>query len=91
MLTNKALLTCKAGGEVQMDVLVYEPPRQGPTVWEIGIPDRTAGEFYVPDPYPTLMNRLYINQPAEKLVTRVHHMQSHIVVVILKEISLLTF
>jgi rhamnogalacturonan endolyase len=52
-----------------MDVLVYEPPRQGPTLWEIGIPDRTAKEFYVPDPYPTLMNRLYINQPAEKLVT----------------------
>jgi rhamnogalacturonan endolyase len=52
-----------------MDVLVYEPPRQGPTLWEIGIPDRTAREFYVPDPYPTLMNRLYINLPTEKLVT----------------------
>ncbi|KAE8010477.1 hypothetical protein FH972_006845 [Carpinus fangiana] len=63
---NDTTITINPGGEVQMDVLVYEPPRQGPTLWEIGIPDRTAEEFYIPDPYPTLMNRLYINQPAEK-------------------------
>ncbi|XP_062144079.1 rhamnogalacturonate lyase B-like isoform X2 [Alnus glutinosa] len=63
---NDTMITIKPGGEVQMDVLVYEPPRHGPTLWEIGIPDRTAGEFYVPDPYPTLMNRLYNNQPAQK-------------------------
>ncbi|XP_059438373.1 rhamnogalacturonate lyase B-like [Corylus avellana] len=63
---NDTKITINPGGEVQMDVLVYEPPRHGPTLWEIGIPDRTAGEFYVPDPYPTLMNRLYSNQPTEK-------------------------
>jgi rhamnogalacturonan endolyase len=52
-----------------MDVLVYEPPRYGPTLWEIGIPDRSAEEFYVPDPYPNLINRLYKNNSTEKLVT----------------------
>lgn len=36
---------------------VYEPP----TLWEIGVPDRTAFEFYVPDPAPWLQNKLYIN------------------------------
>ncbi len=51
-----------------MGVLVYEPPRQGPTLWEIGVPDRTAAEFFIPDPYPTLMNRLYNNDHKERLV-----------------------
>ncbi|CAI9758172.1 unnamed protein product [Fraxinus pennsylvanica] len=41
--------------------LVYDPPRNGPTLWEIGIPDWTAAEYFVPDPNPTLMNQLYIN------------------------------
>ncbi|KAA8546657.1 hypothetical protein F0562_003112 [Nyssa sinensis] len=53
------------GNENKMGALVYDPPRRGPTLWEIGIPDRTAAEFYVPDPSPKLMNRLYINH-AEK-------------------------
>ena len=47
--------------------MVFDPPRQGPTLWEIGFPDRTAAEFYVPDPYPTLMNKLY-NNHADKFV-----------------------
>jgi len=41
--------------------LVYEPPRDGPTLWEIGIPDRSAAEFYVPDPNPMYINKLYVN------------------------------
>lgn len=49
--------------------MVFDPPRRGPTIWEIGIPDRTAAEFYVPDPYPTLMNKLYNNNHADKLVS----------------------
>lgn len=44
-----------------MGNIVYSPPRNGPTLWEIGIPDRTAAEFYVPDPFPDLVNRLYVN------------------------------
>ncbi|KAG9440129.1 hypothetical protein H6P81_020294 [Aristolochia fimbriata] len=43
--------------------LVYEPPRSGPTLWEIGIPDRSAFEYYVPDPNPKYINKLYINHP----------------------------
>ncbi|KAK9285701.1 hypothetical protein L1049_024900 [Liquidambar formosana] len=49
------------GSKIKLDNLVYEPPRDGPTLWEIGIPDRTAAEFYVPDANPKLVNRLYIN------------------------------
>ncbi|PWA44361.1 Carbohydrate-binding-like fold [Artemisia annua] len=41
-----------------MGVLVFHPPRNGPTIWEIGVPDRTEAEFYVPEPNPTLMNQL---------------------------------
>ncbi|KAH6837611.1 Rhamnogalacturonate lyase family protein [Perilla frutescens var. hirtella] len=49
------------GNQVRIGDLVYYPPRNGPTLWEIGIPDRTAAEFYIPDPPPGLVNRLYIN------------------------------
>ncbi|XP_022991806.1 probable rhamnogalacturonate lyase B isoform X2 [Cucurbita maxima] len=54
-------ITIKAGSKTKLDEMVFDPPRQGPTIWEIGIPDRTAAEFYVPDPFPTLMNKLYID------------------------------
>lgn len=56
-------ITLEPGSKIELDVIVYEPPRNGPTLWEIGIPDRTAAEFYIPDPYPTLMNQLYSNHP----------------------------
>jgi rhamnogalacturonan endolyase len=46
-----------------MGDLVYEPPRDGPTLWEIGIPDRSAAEFFVPDPDPKYINKLYVNHP----------------------------
>lgn len=46
-----------------MGDLVYEPPRDGPTLWEIGIPDRSASEFYVPDPNPIYINKLFVNHP----------------------------
>ena len=41
-----------------MGGLTYNPPRNGPTLWEIGIPDRTAAEFYVPPPDPMLLNKV---------------------------------
>ncbi|KAL1569703.1 rhamnogalacturonan endolyase [Salvia divinorum] len=50
----------KPGSVIQIGNLVYNPPRNGPTLWEIGIPDRTASEFYVPDPAPGLVNKLYL-------------------------------
>ncbi|XAR62059.1 Rhamnogalacturonan endolyase [Bertholletia excelsa] len=52
-----------AGCRIHMGDLVYEPPRDGPTLWEIGFPDRSAAEFYVPDPNPMYINKLYVNHP----------------------------
>ncbi|KAK9904376.1 hypothetical protein M0R45_000810 [Rubus argutus] len=57
----EADITITPGCDIELDNLTYEPPRNGPTLWEIGIPDRTAAEFHVPDPYPTLLNKLYRN------------------------------
>lgn len=48
-----------SGSNFRLDNLVYEPPRTGPTLWEIGTPDRVAAEFFVPDPKPALENHLY--------------------------------
>ncbi|KAL5559933.1 hypothetical protein UlMin_036144, partial [Ulmus minor] len=45
-----------AGVDIDVGDIVYEPPRHGATLWEIGIPDRSAGEFYVPDPNPNYLN-----------------------------------
>ncbi|PON59605.1 Rhamnogalacturonate lyase [Parasponia andersonii] len=57
------VLTITSGCYVDTGDLVYEPPRDGPTLWEIGIPDRSAAEFYVPDPNPNYINKLYVNHP----------------------------
>ena len=43
-----------------MGEIVFEPPRDGPILWEIGIPDRSSAEFFVPDPDPKLVNKLCI-------------------------------
>ncbi|KAG8642790.1 rhamnogalacturonate lyase B [Manihot esculenta] len=59
-------ITVQSGYEIELGVLVYEPPRNGPTLWEIGVPDRTAAEFFIPDTYPTLQNKLYTNHPTDK-------------------------
>ncbi|XP_021316533.1 probable rhamnogalacturonate lyase B [Sorghum bicolor] len=53
-------LTVAPGRAVAVGDLVFEPPRSGPTVWEIGVPDRTAAEFYVPDPDPRYVNRVFV-------------------------------
>ncbi|KAL0361746.1 UNVERIFIED_CONTAM: putative rhamnogalacturonate lyase A [Sesamum radiatum] len=55
-----------AGSKIDVGDLVYVPPRNGPTLWEIGIPDRSAGEFFVPDPNPMYINKLYINLPNDR-------------------------
>lgn len=52
-----------AGGVIETGDLVYEPPRDGPTLWEIGVPNRSAAEFYIPDPNPMYINKLYVNHP----------------------------
>ncbi|CAI0405315.1 unnamed protein product [Linum tenue] len=52
-------ITIQPGSKMDLGMLVYDPPRNGPTLWEIGIPDRTAAEFHVPEAYPTLMNKFF--------------------------------
>ncbi|XP_028084427.1 probable rhamnogalacturonate lyase B isoform X2 [Camellia sinensis] len=58
-----ASIIITSGCEMDMGDLVYEPPRAGPTLWEIGIPDRSAAEFYIPEPNPKYINKLYVNHP----------------------------
>lgn len=61
------IIVCVALGCLfKLGTIIYNPPRNGPTLWEIGVPDRSAAEFYIPDPYPTLMNKLYNEQPNDK-------------------------
>ncbi|KAL3733037.1 hypothetical protein ACJRO7_022544 [Eucalyptus globulus] len=57
------IITISSGLDHDMGDLVYEPPREGATMWEIGIPDRSAAEFYVPDPDASYINRLYVHHP----------------------------
>jgi rhamnogalacturonan endolyase len=35
-----------AGATTALGAVTWTPDRKGPTVWEIGVPDRTPGEFY---------------------------------------------
>ncbi|MBA0595638.1 hypothetical protein Gorai_012501, partial [Gossypium raimondii] len=58
---HEAVITIISGCNIEMGDVIYEPPRDGPTLWEIGIPDRSAAEFYVPDPDPKYINRLFVN------------------------------
>ncbi|XP_029129396.1 uncharacterized protein LOC109808986 isoform X2 [Cajanus cajan] len=60
---NNAVLTITPGCEIDAGDIIYEPPRDGPTLWEIGIPDRSANGFYVPDPNPNFINKLFVNHP----------------------------
>ncbi|XP_057448590.1 rhamnogalacturonate lyase B-like [Lotus japonicus] len=60
------IITIESGRSIELGTLVYRPPRNGYTLWEIGIPDRSAAEFFVPDPNPRLMNKLYKNDPHDK-------------------------
>ena len=54
------MLGVPAGSQIDLGDLLYEPLRDGPTLWEIGVPDRTAAEFFVPDPNPEYVNKLYL-------------------------------
>lgn len=49
------------GSETQLGNLIYAPHRDGPTVWEIGYPDRTALGYYVPDVNPMYVNKLFLH------------------------------
>ncbi|XP_059307364.1 uncharacterized protein LOC132058946 isoform X2 [Lycium ferocissimum] len=54
------------GSRKRVETLVYDAPRNGPTLWEIGIPDRTAAEFFIPNAQPTLLNQLYAANNEER-------------------------
>ncbi|KAL5775330.1 hypothetical protein ACOSP7_012887 [Xanthoceras sorbifolium] len=60
---DKELVTISAGSQTELGNLTYVPLRDGPTVWEIGFPDRTAIGFYVPDVNPKYVNKLFLNSP----------------------------
>ncbi|KAF8724805.1 hypothetical protein HU200_020743 [Digitaria exilis] len=47
---------------IDMGELVFDPPRSGPTLWEIGVPDRSAAEFYIPDPDPRYASKLFLTK-----------------------------
>eukprot|EP00249_Psilotum_nudum_P013398 c24306_g1_i4 orf=1-1167(+) len=60
---EEGIISIEPGSILDLGELIYKPPRDGPTIWEIGIPDRAAAEFFVPDPNPKYINRLFINHP----------------------------
>ncbi|MEO5715581.1 MAG: polysaccharide lyase family protein [Luteolibacter sp.] len=47
----KLAVVITAGGSEKMDEIRWVPQRAGPTLWEIGIPDRSAAEFRNGDQY----------------------------------------
>lgn len=50
-----------AGAVIELGDITFASPRDGPTVWEIGYPDRTANGFFVPDANPKYVNKLFLN------------------------------
>ncbi|KAB2627469.1 rhamnogalacturonate lyase B [Pyrus ussuriensis x Pyrus communis] len=62
----EAIVTIEPTSEINLGSLTFEPPRIGPILWEIGIPDQSAAEFYIPDPYPSLANHLFNNSHTNK-------------------------
>ncbi|KAK7307278.1 hypothetical protein VNO77_40195 [Canavalia gladiata] len=62
----KNTVTIKPGGNINLNSIVYNPPRIGPTLWEIGIPDRSAAEFFIPDAVPPHINNLDSTDGGEK-------------------------
>lgn len=60
---NSAIINITSSVNIDMGDLVYEPPRDGPTLWEIGYPDRSAAEFFIPDPNPKYVNKFLLDEP----------------------------
>ncbi|KAL8047044.1 hypothetical protein ABFX02_08G212900 [Erythranthe guttata] len=58
-------ITITPGSNIQATNIVFDAPRNGPTLWEIGIPDRSAAEFFIPNPDPTIKVHQYA-KPVEK-------------------------
>ncbi|KAL0449520.1 UNVERIFIED_CONTAM: hypothetical protein Slati_1508400 [Sesamum latifolium] len=45
-------ITIYPGTNVRARNVIFKAPRKGATLWEIGIPDRSAAEFFIPEPSP---------------------------------------
>ncbi|CAN0878290.1 Rhamnogalacturonate lyase, partial [Linum grandiflorum] len=60
------LITVKPGDVIKLGRVTFTPPRSGPTIWEIGVPDRSANEFFVPDPDPKFVNTFWLDKPKDK-------------------------
>ncbi|KAK3017898.1 hypothetical protein RJ639_005204 [Escallonia herrerae] len=68
----KVSVNISRGVDIQLGDIVYDPPRNGFTLWEIGIPDRSAAEFFVPDPRKTLMTYLSSSNSDRDLGNKTH-------------------
>ncbi|KAK4356339.1 hypothetical protein RND71_025310 [Anisodus tanguticus] len=54
------------GSIIKLGILVYKTPRHGATIWEIGVPDRTAAEFFIPNPPSQYKVHKYQNDTESK-------------------------
>ncbi|KAK6133226.1 hypothetical protein DH2020_032987 [Rehmannia glutinosa] len=63
---GKLKASSSSGSETQLGNINYVPPRNGPTLWEIGFPDRTANDYYVPDVNPMYVNKLFLHSPEKQ-------------------------
>ncbi|GJN10430.1 hypothetical protein PR202_ga28524 [Eleusine coracana subsp. coracana] len=59
---SPAVVNITPSNTINVGDLVFNPPRSGPTLWEIGVPDRSAEEFYVPDPDPKYISKLFLHK-----------------------------
>ncbi|KAL9241360.1 hypothetical protein vseg_015481 [Gypsophila vaccaria] len=59
-------ITVTQGSAINLADLIFEPLRNGLTLWQIGFPDRTALEFYVPMPSRLFVNKLYTDNDLNK-------------------------
>ncbi|KAE8712677.1 hypothetical protein F3Y22_tig00110239pilonHSYRG00411 [Hibiscus syriacus] len=55
-------ITIQPRNKISVGTLIYDPPRNDHTLWEIGIPDRTAAEFFIPEPEPMLVSSLCLDE-----------------------------
>ncbi|XP_015057396.1 probable rhamnogalacturonate lyase B [Solanum pennellii] len=56
-----SIVDVTSGSNIKLGDLLYNPPRNGVTIWEIGVPDRTAAEFFIPNPPPQFKVHKYKN------------------------------
>ncbi|GBG65224.1 hypothetical protein CBR_g50015 [Chara braunii] len=48
VLQQKVVVGSEGDKNLDVGTKVVRPPRKGPTIWSIGVPDRSFGEFFVP-------------------------------------------